>query len=45
MIGHVTPEAHVGGPLAMLEEGDRVAVNLTTLTIDAKLSDEVLFSS
>jgi len=40
MIGHVTPEAHVGGPLAILEEGDKVAINLSTKTIDAKLSDE-----
>ena len=32
--GHVTPEAHVGGPIALVEDGDRVAVDATMRTIE-----------
>ncbi len=38
-IGHVGPEAAVGGPIALLRDGDRVTIDAVTGTIDAALSD------
>lgn len=38
MIGHVTPEAAVGGTIGLVNEGDTVSINLTTRTIDLKVS-------
>jgi len=35
MIGHVAPEAAVGGPLAALRDGDAIAVDVSNRTIDA----------
>jgi dihydroxy-acid dehydratase len=42
MIGHVAPEAAVGGPLALLEEGDYVVVDVEKHSIDAELSNDEL---
>ncbi len=42
MIGHIAPEAMIGGPLALLQEGDTVEVDITKRTINAILSDEEL---
>jgi dihydroxy-acid dehydratase len=42
MIGHVAPEAFVGGPIAALEEGDRVTVDIPERTLDVDLSDSEL---
>lgn len=42
MIGHIAPEAMIGGPLALLQEGDTVEVDITKRTINAVLSDEEL---
>ncbi len=36
MVGHVAPEAAVGGPLAGLREGDRVRIDVGTRTIEAE---------
>ncbi|PKL58690.1 MAG: dihydroxy-acid dehydratase, partial [Methanomicrobiales archaeon HGW-Methanomicrobiales-5] len=33
-IGHVAPEAAVGGPIALINEGDLIAIDLFTKTID-----------
>lgn len=33
-IGHVAPEAAVGGPIALVKEGDKIAIDLFTKTID-----------
>jgi dihydroxy-acid dehydratase len=41
-IGHVSPEAAVGGPIALIEEGDRIAINIPENTINVKVSDEEL---
>ncbi|MGC2414054.1 MAG: dihydroxy-acid dehydratase [Stellaceae bacterium] len=38
-IGHVGPEAAVGGPIALLHDGDRITIDATTGTIDVALSD------
>ncbi len=39
---HVSPEAHVGGPLALLKTGDMVRVDVAARTIDMLVSDEEL---
>ena len=41
-IGHVSPEAAVGGPIALIEEGDIIKINIPANTINVDLSDEVL---
>jgi len=40
MIGHVSPEAQVGGPLAILREGDQITIDLNTQQVNVKLTDE-----
>lgn len=39
-IGHVSPEAAVGGPIALLEEGDMLTIDIPANRISADLSDE-----
>ncbi|MGO9657030.1 MAG: dihydroxy-acid dehydratase [Acidimicrobiales bacterium] len=41
-IGHVAPEAVDGGPIALLEDGDRIAIDVTRRTIDVALSTSEL---
>ncbi len=41
-IGHVSPEAAVGGPIALIEEGDIISINIPENTINVKVSDEEL---
>ncbi len=38
MVGHISPEAQVGGPIAILQEGDRITIDLTKKSIDVDLS-------
>jgi dihydroxy-acid dehydratase len=38
-IGHVGPEAAVGGPIALLKDGDIISIDAVNGTIDAKLTD------
>ena len=38
MIGHVAPEAAVGGPIAALREGDTIVIDTENRTLDADLS-------
>jgi dihydroxy-acid dehydratase len=40
VVGHVTPEAIEGGPIAIVETGDRVAIDAEANTINLELSDE-----
>jgi dihydroxy-acid dehydratase len=40
MIGHVTPEAQEGGPLATVHEGDTVIIDLPSQRLDVKLSQD-----
>jgi dihydroxy-acid dehydratase len=40
MIGHVAPEAAVGGPIAALREGDTIMINIENRKLDVELSDE-----
>ena len=38
-IGHVSPEAALGGPLALVEEGDTIVIDLDARRIDLQISD------
>ncbi len=42
VVGHVAPEAQVGGPLALLEEGDSVTIDAEKNLLQVDLSDEEL---
>ena len=39
-IGHVSPEAAVGGPIALVEEGDIIKINIPEMKLDVAVSDE-----
>ena len=39
-IGHVCPEAQVGGPIALVEEGDIISIDIDNHRLDVKVSDE-----
>ncbi len=41
-IGHVSPEAAVGGPIAFVEEGDMISIDIDNHTLNLNVSDEVL---
>ena len=41
-IGHVSPEAAVGGPIALVEEGDLIQIDIPNLSIHLDVSDEEL---
>ena len=41
-IGHVSPEAMDGGPIALLEEGDIIAIDIPKRALNVKLTDEEL---
>ena len=43
-IGHVSPEAAVGGPIALVEEGDIIDIDIPANTINVRVSDEELAS-
>ena len=42
MVGHVAPEAAVGGPIAALAEGDIINLDIAARTMDVELSDRIL---
>ncbi|MBQ12532.1 MAG: dihydroxy-acid dehydratase [Planctomyces sp.] len=42
IVGHVTPEAQEGGPLALVRDGDRVTIDAESRRIDMEVSDEEL---
>ena len=39
-IGHVSPEAAVGGPIALVQEGDIIKINIPAMTLDVEVSEE-----
>ena len=39
-IGHVSPEAAVGGPIALIEEGDIISIDIPGLKLEVRASDE-----
>ncbi len=42
IIGHVTPEAQVGGPIALIQNGDQITIDAEANRMDVALSDEEL---
>ncbi len=42
MVGHVAPEASVGGPIALIQEGDTITLDVEKRLIHADVSDEEL---
>jgi len=42
MIGHVSPEAQLGGPIGLVEDGDMISLDAEAGTINLEVSDEVL---
>ena len=41
-IGHISPETAVGGPIALVEEGDIISINIPEYKLELKISDEEL---
>ena len=41
-IGHISPEAAAGGLIALVEEGDRIAIDIPKCTIELKVDEETL---
>lgn len=41
-IGHVSPEAAVGGPIALVKEGDTIRINIPECRLELAVSDEEL---
>ena len=42
VIGHVTPEAHLGGPIALVQDGDTITVDAENAEVNLHVSDEEL---
>jgi dihydroxy-acid dehydratase len=40
IIGHVTPEAQEGGPIALVEDGDRITIDASARTMNLEVDDE-----
>ena len=40
IVGHITPEAQVGGPLALVNNGDKITIDAENNTLDVHISDE-----
>jgi dihydroxyacid dehydratase/phosphogluconate dehydratase len=41
MIGHVVPEAATGGPLALVQNGDMISINITTRLLTLEVAEFV----
>jgi dihydroxy-acid dehydratase len=42
VVGHVTPEAALGGPIALIEDGDGIIIDAQSKRIDIQISDDEL---
>ncbi len=42
VVGHITPEAHVGGPIGLLKEGDEITIDSVNNVLQVNVSDEEL---
>jgi dihydroxy-acid dehydratase len=40
IVGHVTPEAQLGGPIALVQNGDPITIDAETNTIDVNITPE-----
>jgi dihydroxy-acid dehydratase len=43
-VGHVAPEAYVGGPIALVKDGDEITIDIETNLIELHVSEEELKS-
>lgn len=43
LVGHVSPEAQDGGPIALLQDGDQITIDSTNNKIDVDLSEQQIF--
>ncbi|MHB1295718.1 MAG: dihydroxy-acid dehydratase [Anaerolineae bacterium] len=41
-VGHITPEAYLGGPIALVEEGDAIRIDILAGTLDVLVPEDVL---
>jgi dihydroxy-acid dehydratase len=41
-VGHVTPEAYLGGPIALVQEGDTIRIDILGGRVDLEVSPDVL---
>jgi dihydroxy-acid dehydratase len=41
-VGHISPEAAVGGPIALVQEGDLILIDIEAGSLDIQVSDEEL---
>ena len=42
VVGHITPEAYDGGPIALIKEGDQITIDAASSTLTLHVSDEEL---
>jgi dihydroxy-acid dehydratase len=42
VVGHITPEAQVGGPIALVQDGDRITIDAQTQLLHLHVTDDVL---
>ena len=42
VVGHISPEAYVGGPIGVIKNGDKITINAETNSISIDISDEEL---
>ncbi|HEU0201111.1 MAG TPA: dihydroxy-acid dehydratase, partial [Burkholderiaceae bacterium] len=42
VVGHVSPEAYVGGNLALVQEGDSISIDANTLSLQLNVSEQEL---
>ena len=42
VVGHISPEAYVGGPIGVIENGDKITIDAETNSISIDISDEEL---
>lgn len=42
VVGHVAPEAFVGGPIALVQEGDLITIDADARLLQVEVSDQVL---
>jgi dihydroxy-acid dehydratase len=41
-VGHITPEAYQGGPIALIEEGDMIHIDIPNQTLELKVDEQTL---
>jgi len=42
IVGHITPEAQCGGPIALIEDGDRITIDITARRIDVEVDEPTM---